>query len=101
MLTPEITFSALLVVQALHLLHHRLARRHISFAEVISAIVLCIPPSTAWIPATLLMTAHSLLVAVQLIGSVWIRKLSPDWHVASTGDDSTMAARPPRDLSPF
>ncbi len=34
MLTPENTYIALLVVQALHLLHHRLTKRHISFAEV-------------------------------------------------------------------
>lgn len=40
MLTPQVTYVALLVVQAFHLLHHRLAIRHISFAEVISAVVL-------------------------------------------------------------
>ncbi len=39
MLTPENTYIALLVVQALHLLHHRLTKRHISFAEVTSALV--------------------------------------------------------------
>ena len=33
MLTPHTTYVALLVVQALHLLHHRLAKRHISFAK--------------------------------------------------------------------
>ncbi|MDP9139552.1 MAG: hypothetical protein M3O62_02015 [Pseudomonadota bacterium] len=81
MLAPEITFGALLVVQALHLLHHRPAKRHISFAEVISAIVLCIPPTSAWVPAIVLMSAHGMLIAVQLIGSAWIRKLSPDWGV--------------------
>ena len=47
MLTPQTTYIALLVVQALHLLHHRLTKRHISFAEVVSAIVLCVPP---WSP---------------------------------------------------
>lgn len=31
---PSQSFVVLLVVQALHLLHHRLAKRHISFAEV-------------------------------------------------------------------
>jgi len=41
MFTPQTTYIALLVVQALHLLHHRLAKRHISFGEVASAIVLC------------------------------------------------------------
>ena len=36
-MTPSFTFAVLLVVQALHLLHHRLAKRHISFAEVLEA----------------------------------------------------------------
>lgn len=40
MLIPRNTYIALLIVQALHLLHHRLTKRHISFAEVISAFVL-------------------------------------------------------------
>jgi hypothetical protein len=78
MITPQTTYIALLVVQALHLLHHRLARRHISFAEVISAVVLCVP-SWAPAPALLLMTAHLSLITVQVIGSVWIKKLSPEW----------------------
>lgn len=39
MLTPQTTYIALLIVQALHLLYHRLVKRHISFAEVISALV--------------------------------------------------------------
>lgn len=78
MLTPQSTYLALLVVQALHLLHHRLAKRHISFAEAVSAVVLCVPP---WgpLPAWLLMGAHLALVAVQVVGSLWIRKLSPNW----------------------
>ena len=58
MLTPELTFTALLIVQALHLLHHRLVKRHISFAEVVSAAVLCIPPSIALVPGVLLMAVH-------------------------------------------
>ncbi len=78
MLTPEITYIALLVVQALHLFHHRVAKRHISFAEVISAIVLCIPPWSP-IPAWLLMSAHLILILIQIIGSLWIKKLSPNW----------------------
>ena len=78
MLNPQNTYIALLVVQALHLLHHRLAKRHISFAEVVSAIVLCVPPWVA-LPALLLMSAHLILIAVQIVGSVWIKKLSPDW----------------------
>lgn len=78
MLTPQITYVALLVVQALHLFHHRVAKRHISYAEVISAIVLCVPPWTP-LPARLLMGAHLVLIAVQIVGSLWIKKLSPDW----------------------
>lgn len=54
MLTPQSTYIALLVVQVLHLLHHRLTKRHISFAEVISGIVLCVPP-WAPLPAFVLM----------------------------------------------
>lgn len=78
MLNPQNTYVALLIIQALHLLHHRIAKRHISFAEVISAIVLCVPP---WAPVSglLLMGAHLTLIAAQLVGSVWIRKLSPEW----------------------
>ncbi len=78
MLTPQNTYIALLVVQALHLLHHRIAKRHISFAEVVSAVVLCVPPWVA-LPALLLMGTHLTLIAVQIVGSLWIRKLSPDW----------------------
>jgi len=80
MLTPENTYIALLVVQALHLLHHRLTKRHISFAEVISALVLCVPP-WAPLPAWLLMGSHLGLIAVQMVGSIWIRRLSPDWQM--------------------
>lgn len=78
MLTPPVTYIALLVVQALHLLHHRLAKRHISYAEVVSAIVLCVPPWTP-LPSFLLMGAHITLIVVQIVGSVWIKKLSPNW----------------------
>lgn len=78
MFTPQSTYTLLLVVQVLHLLHHRLAKRHISFAEVISAGVLCIPPSSP-LPAWLLMGAHLSLSAVQIVGSLWIKRLSPDW----------------------
>jgi hypothetical protein len=78
MLTPQATYVALLVVQALHLLHHRLAKRHISFAEVLSAAVLCVPP---WVPlpAWLLIGAHIILIAVQVVGSLWLKRLSPNW----------------------
>lgn len=76
-LTPELTYGALLLVQALHLLHHRLTKRHISFAEVVSAFVLLIPlsPLAPW----LLMTAHIGLILVQVVGSIWIKRLSPKW----------------------
>jgi hypothetical protein len=78
MLTPQVTYLTLLVVQASHLLHHRLAKRHISFAEVVSAIVLCVPPWTP-LPAFLLMGAHLILIVVQIVGSLWIKRLSPNW----------------------
>lgn len=78
MLNPQNTCVALLIVQALHLFHHRLAKRHISFAEVISAVVLCVPP-WAPVPGLLIMGAHVTLIAVQIVGSLWIEKLSPEW----------------------
>lgn len=78
MLTQQNTYIALLIVQALHILHHRLAKRHISFAEVISAIVLCVPP-WAPLPAVLFITVHLGLILVQVVGSIWIKKLSPEW----------------------
>jgi hypothetical protein len=77
-LMPQSTYIALLVVQALHLLHHRLAKRHISFAEVVSAIVLCVPPWSP-LPTFLFMGAHLTLIVVQVVGSLWIKKLSPTW----------------------
>lgn len=79
MLTPTITYIALLVVQALHLFHHRLARRHISFAEVVSAVVLCVPPFVVSLPAWLFIGVHLTLILIQLVGSLWIKRLSPDW----------------------
>jgi hypothetical protein len=79
MLTPAHTYLALLVVQAFHLLHHRLAKRHISFAEIVSAAVLCFPPFLVQLPAAVFMSVHLFLIAVQITGSLWIRKLSPDW----------------------
>lgn len=77
MLTPHATYIALLIVQALHLFHHRVAKRHISFAEVVSALALCVPPWTTSVPAWLLMGA---LIVVQIVGSLWIKKLSPNWN---------------------
>jgi len=78
-LTPSHTYVALLVVQTLHLFHHRLAKRHISFAETISSLVLCFPPFLISLPAVVFMSAHIAMIAVQVVGSVWIRKLSPNW----------------------
>jgi hypothetical protein len=78
-LTPTTTYIVLLVVQALHLFHHRVAKRHISFAEVASAAVLCVPPSAVALPAWAFMGAHLSLAAVQIVGSLWIKRLSPDW----------------------
>jgi len=80
MLTPAHTYVALLIVQTLHLLHHRLAKRHISFTEVVSATVLCFPPFLVALPAPLFLTVHLSLIAVQIVGSIWIRKLSPEWN---------------------
>jgi hypothetical protein len=80
MLTVQTTYFALLIVQALHLLHHRIGKRHISFAEVISAGVLCVPPWTTFVPAWALISAHLILITVQVVGSLWIKKLSPDWE---------------------
>ena len=77
-LTPETTWGLLMLTQTLHLLHHRLAKRHISFAEVLSSAVLCVPPGFV-VPAPVLMATHLLLVAVQVVGSVFIRRLSPEW----------------------
>jgi hypothetical protein len=81
-LTPQVTYLALLIVQTAHLLHHRLARRHISFAEVISSSILCVPLTIA-LPAWLFMSAHLGMIAVQIVGSVWIRQLSPAWEKES------------------
>jgi len=84
MLVPQNRWFLLLVFQMLHLRHHRLAKRHISFAWVISAAVLCVPPTIA-LPAWLLTGAHLSLCAVQLVGSLFIQKLSPDWERESGG----------------
>lgn len=78
-LRPEATYIALLVVQTAHLLHHRLAKRHISFAEVASSAILCVP--LTWpLPASLYVTAHLAMIGVQVVGSIWIRRLSPAWQ---------------------
>ena len=77
-LTPQVTYFALLIAQTAHLLHHRLVKRHISFAEVISSAILCVPLTLA-LPASLYMTAHITMIVVQIVGSIWIRRLSPAW----------------------
>ncbi len=59
MLTPELTWIALISVQTLHLLHHRLAKRHISLVEVSTSAVLMIPPQGVLAPV-LLMTLGNL-----------------------------------------
>lgn len=84
MMTPQATYIALLVVQAMHLLHHRLAKRHISFAEVVSAVVLCVPPWSP-VPGWLLMGIHLILILIQVVGSLWIKKLSPNWSGKPVG----------------
>lgn len=76
--TPSLTYGLLLVVQALHLLHHRLVKRHISFVEGAAAVVLCVPP-TVPLPAALFMSVHLALIAIQIAGSIWIDRLSPSW----------------------
>lgn len=58
MLTPQVTYFALLVVQALLIFHHRITKRHISSAEVISATVPCLPPFAVSFPAWLFIGTH-------------------------------------------
>ena len=82
MLTPAHTYVALLIVQTLHLFHHRLVKRHISFAETISSLVLCFPPFLVSLPAVVFMSAHIAMILIQVVGSIWIQKLSPDWASA-------------------
>jgi hypothetical protein len=91
MIDPQTTYAALLVVQLVHLLHHRLAKRHIRFAEVLTAAVLCVPPSTP-LPAWLLVSTHLSLIAVQVVGSLWIRRLSPEWWPVAVAELSGNAA---------
>ena len=79
MIDPKTTYLILLGVQTLHLLHHRLAKRHISFAEVSSSALLCVPTSGP-VPGPVLMGGHLLMAAVQVIGSLWIKRLSPSWE---------------------
>lgn len=75
---PQDTYQILLVIQALHLLHHRMAKRHISFVEALTGLVLCVPPTTD-LPPVFLMASHLALSAIQLVGSIFIKRLSPEW----------------------
>jgi hypothetical protein len=73
------SWGLLAVVQTLHLLHHRLARRHISLVEVGSSALLLVPPGAGLVPDLALATGHAAMAAIQVIGSIWIDRLSPDW----------------------
>lgn len=84
-LEPTHTYALLLAALSLHLLHHRLAKRHIGFAEVVSAGVLLVP--TAAPAPFLLMVAHLAMAAVLGVGSIWIDRLSPEW---SRRSDTTL-----------
>lgn len=86
MLDPSFTYVVLLVAQAAHLLHHRLSKRHISYAEVVGAVLLLVPPDTVLVPGGVLSAAHMAMVAVQVVGSLFIRRLSPDWDQAMSAD---------------
>lgn len=74
------TYFLLLCAQAAHLFHHRLAKRHISFAEVIAGAVLCVRPGTVQIVDGFLPWVHLGLAAVQIVERAFITKLSPDWN---------------------
>lgn len=75
--TPEVTWMALLAVQTLHLLHHLLAKRHISIVEVAAGATLLIPIPAGAVAGLLLMILHIGLILIQLVGSLGIRRLSP------------------------
>lgn len=77
--SPQNTYIALLTVQAMHLFHHRLAKRHISFVECITALVLIYQPNLGWAPDELVSGVHCILIGIQIVGSIWIKRLSPSW----------------------
>jgi DNA-binding transcriptional MerR regulator len=62
--------------------HHVHDLMKAKLAEVASAVVLLVPP-TAPLPGWALMTADLGLAALQVVGSLWIRKLSPSWEESS------------------
>ena len=55
-------------------------KRHISYAETISSLVLCFPPFLIALPGALFMTAHIAMIVIQVAGSIWIQKLSTGWN---------------------
>ncbi len=79
-ISSQQTYQFLLIVQALHLFHHRVTKRHISYAEVTGGIVLCFLPSAALFPDWAYIASHLLMSTIQIIGSIWIEKFSPDWN---------------------
>ncbi len=84
LLNVQNTYMALLIVQVLHLLHHRLAKRHISFVEVATGLLLCVRPGSVAALDPLFPFVHLALCAVQVVGSIFIQKLSPNWDRQST-----------------
>jgi len=78
--SPAATYALLLFVQAGHLLHHRLAKRHISFVEVIAGAVLCVPPTVA-VVGWLLMSAHLNLI---------VAPVGKDFHHAARSVERTL-----------
>jgi len=81
MVDPNLTQIVLGVALALHLAHHRLAHRHISFVEVFAAGLLTLPTTQFPLPIAV---AHLGTVAVLAMGSLSIRKLSPAWDERQT-----------------
>lgn len=74
---PQFTYFALLVIQAFHLLHHRFAKRHISYIEGMTALILIYPPTNRLLPPIVVSGTHLIFGLIQIVGSVWIKKLSP------------------------
>ncbi len=75
-LVVDSTYMTLMVVQAFHLLHHRIVRCQVSYVEGITGLVLCIKPTWINFPEVLI-AAHLILVIIQIIGSIFIKKLAP------------------------
>ena len=75
-LTSHAANLALLVVQTAHLLH-RLAKRHISFADVPSSAILCFALALG-LPGMALQHRASRMIAVQLVGKRLDPQAIPD-----------------------